>query len=62
MFPFLGPEMIEWFLDQCARPKDKLNRSLMDRLISGLDTDNEAIGTQRGTTARSTDKMEDYDE
>jgi hypothetical protein len=31
MFPFLGSEMIEWFLDWCARLEDRLDRSLRGR-------------------------------
>ena len=56
MIPYLGPEWIEWFMDWCARPEDRLNRSL------GLSTEDEAIGTQRGTTERGTNNMEDYDD
>ncbi len=54
--------MIKWLLDWYAQPEDMSNRSLMDGFISGSGTDNDGIGTERGTRERGTDKMEDYDE
>jgi hypothetical protein len=54
--------MIEWILNWCARPVDRRNRSFMDGLMSNAGTEDEVIGTQRGTTERSTDKTEDCDE
>jgi hypothetical protein len=52
MFPFLGPELIECLLNRCTPQKGKRRRSLMERLISGPSTEDEANEAQR-----STDKM-----
>jgi len=54
--------MIEWLLDWFARPEDRRNRGLMDGLISGSGTEDEARGIQHRTMEGSTSRMGDYDE
>jgi hypothetical protein len=58
MFPFLGPEIIEWLLNWYAPQEDQQHSSLTDRLISGSGTEDETIRTRDGTMTRSTDATE----